>query len=169
MRNRRKLVSAAREAFANQGHDVPLDEIARQAGVGATTLYRHFPVKDDLIEAVLDDLVGTLQDNADHAALIDDPLQAFRAAFTRSCDMSQRDIATFASLAKASPRADTYAQRLIVDAVGPATRRLRDAGGLRAGIDVAEIAAFIRMAITALDGDNLTKAIAVIIDGVTIV
>lgn len=43
-RNRDLLIAAAREAFAAQGLDAPLDDIARRAGVGNATLYRHFPV-----------------------------------------------------------------------------------------------------------------------------
>ncbi|WP_231382510.1 TetR/AcrR family transcriptional regulator [Mycobacterium simiae] len=48
-RNRHKLVTAAREAFNEQGPQTSLEEIARRAGVGATTLYRHFADKDDLV------------------------------------------------------------------------------------------------------------------------
>ncbi|MET9074434.1 TetR/AcrR family transcriptional regulator [Streptomyces sp. NPDC004232] len=62
-RNRAKVLSAAGEAFAEQGLDVPLGEIARRAGVGAGTVYRHFPNKQALLEAVfvqhLDELVAS--------------------------------------------------------------------------------------------------------------
>ncbi|MFG3142563.1 TetR/AcrR family transcriptional regulator [Streptomyces sp. NPDC048211] len=62
-RNRAKVLSAAGEAFAEQGLDVPLGEIARRAGVGAGTVYRHFPNKQVLLEAVftrhLDELVAS--------------------------------------------------------------------------------------------------------------
>jgi AcrR family transcriptional regulator len=51
-RNRRLLVEAAIEAFQEFGWDVPLDTVARRAGVGNATLYRHFPTRDDLYEAV---------------------------------------------------------------------------------------------------------------------
>jgi AcrR family transcriptional regulator len=50
-RNRRLLVEAAIEAFREHGWDVPLDTVARRAGVGNATLYRHFPTRDDLYEA----------------------------------------------------------------------------------------------------------------------
>lgn len=52
-RNRSKILAAAEEAFASDGLSVPVDEIARRAGVGAGTLYRHFPTKEALFEAVL--------------------------------------------------------------------------------------------------------------------
>jgi len=47
-RNRRLLVEAAMESFQELGWDVPLDTVARRAGVGNATLYRHFPTRDDL-------------------------------------------------------------------------------------------------------------------------
>lgn len=165
LRNRQRLVTAAREAFAEHGPDTSLEKIAHRAGVGPTTLYRHFPGKDDLIEAVLDDLVHTVQDHADQAIRIEDPYQAFRAVFTQSCDMSERDLATFVKLAGASHRADAHAHQLIADVVGPATARLHQAGGLRPDITADDIATFVRMAVTAHTNDTLTKAIEVLLAG----
>ena len=49
-RNRRLLVEATIESFHDHGLDVPLDTVARRAGVGNATLYRHFPTRDDLYE-----------------------------------------------------------------------------------------------------------------------
>jgi AcrR family transcriptional regulator len=61
-RNYDRLVDAARAAFTEHGVDAPLDDIARRAGVGAGTLYRHFPTREALIEAVyrvdVDELCG---------------------------------------------------------------------------------------------------------------
>jgi AcrR family transcriptional regulator len=51
-RNRERILAVAREAFTRFGADASLDDIAKQAGVGAGTLYRHFPTRDALIEAV---------------------------------------------------------------------------------------------------------------------
>ncbi len=50
-RNRDKLIAAAKDLFAETGTDVSLDAVARRAGVGAGTLYRHFPTRDALVEA----------------------------------------------------------------------------------------------------------------------
>ena len=52
-RNHEVILEAARKVFAERGLAVPIDEVARQAGVGAGTIYRHFPSKEDLYEAVL--------------------------------------------------------------------------------------------------------------------
>ena len=51
-RNRERLLEVAKTAFADVGADVSLDEIARRAGVGIGTLYRHFPTRDAIVEAV---------------------------------------------------------------------------------------------------------------------
>jgi AcrR family transcriptional regulator len=54
-RNRARLVAAARELLASEGVDVPVRDIAQRAGVGIATVYRHFPSRDDLVDAVLED------------------------------------------------------------------------------------------------------------------
>ena len=53
-RNRARVLETAYETFAAEGLSVPIDEIARRAGVGAGTVYRHFPTKEDLFRAVVD-------------------------------------------------------------------------------------------------------------------
>src|SRR5580692_4219423 len=51
-RNRERILEVAKEAFSRSGANTSLDDIARQAGVGAGTLYRHFPTRENLLEAV---------------------------------------------------------------------------------------------------------------------
>jgi AcrR family transcriptional regulator len=63
-RNSELLVATAREVFAEKGAEAPLDEIAKRAGVGAGTLYRHFPNRDALVEAVYRGEVSELADRA---------------------------------------------------------------------------------------------------------
>jgi AcrR family transcriptional regulator len=72
-RNRAAVLRAAAEAFATGGLGVPLDEIARLAGVGAGTLYRHFPTKEALVEAVVQDRMQSLIDAARALRGADDP------------------------------------------------------------------------------------------------
>lgn len=67
-RNYDKLIAAAREVFAESGAAGSLDEIAKRAGVGAGTLYRHFPTRDDLIDALMRD--WTLRVAADSEAAV---------------------------------------------------------------------------------------------------
>ncbi|MEZ5946002.1 MAG: TetR family transcriptional regulator [Hyphomonas sp.] len=59
-RNRQRLLETAKAVFARDGAAASLEEIARTAGVGIGTLYRHFPARDDLIEAVYQQAIGQL-------------------------------------------------------------------------------------------------------------
>ena len=70
-RNRARVLETAYETFAAEGLSVPIDEIARRAGVGAGTVYRHFPTKEDLFGAVVESRLRHIID-AGHA-LLDDP------------------------------------------------------------------------------------------------
>jgi AcrR family transcriptional regulator len=60
--NRARIVSAAQQVFAEAGSPANLDDVARAAGVGPATLYRHFPTKDHLVRAVLDGFYRRLLD-----------------------------------------------------------------------------------------------------------
>ena len=79
-RNRDKVLRAARDAFAASGYGVPLDEIAARAGVGPGTVYRHFPSKEELFEAVIAARVTDLIDDARRRAGDADPGRAFLPA-----------------------------------------------------------------------------------------
>ena len=64
-RNREQLLEVASDAFSEYGVDASLEEIARRAGVGIGTLYRHFPSRDALLEAVFRRNIDQLADSAD--------------------------------------------------------------------------------------------------------
>ncbi|HMH94625.1 MAG TPA: helix-turn-helix domain-containing protein [Streptosporangiaceae bacterium] len=72
--NRDRLLQAAAAAFATEGLSVPLDEMARRAGVGPGTLYRHFPAKEALFEAVLRFEIGQLLARAQRSGTIRDDI-----------------------------------------------------------------------------------------------
>jgi AcrR family transcriptional regulator len=63
-RNRARVLEVAYDTFAAEGLSVPIDEIARRAGVGAGTVYRHFPTKEALFQAVIQDRMQRLVDDA---------------------------------------------------------------------------------------------------------
>jgi AcrR family transcriptional regulator len=65
LRNRDLLIAAAAAAFAARGAEVPLEDIARDAGVGIGTLYRHFPTRESIVEAVYRHEIDVLCDSAD--------------------------------------------------------------------------------------------------------
>jgi AcrR family transcriptional regulator len=78
-RNRERILDVAKDAFTTHGVNVSLDDIARQAGVGAGTLYRHFPTRDSLLEAVYRTEVEKLAAAEKHLAESLAPVDALRA------------------------------------------------------------------------------------------
>jgi AcrR family transcriptional regulator len=76
-RNRDLIVAAARDAFAAEGLGVPVEDIARRAGVGMGTLYRRFPSKEDLIDAVLADAFEQYAEAAEQAVAAEDAWDGF--------------------------------------------------------------------------------------------
>jgi AcrR family transcriptional regulator len=85
-RNRERLLEAAREAFTEHGPEATLDDIARRAGVGPGTLYRHFPTRDALIEAVFRNQVEKLIAAAERYAATMGALDALRAWMLKFID-----------------------------------------------------------------------------------
>jgi AcrR family transcriptional regulator len=78
-RNRQKLLEAARKAFAAQGGLVSMEEVARSAGVGIGTLYRHFPNRDELVLEVYRNEIARLCQEAEALSASLPPLEALRS------------------------------------------------------------------------------------------
>jgi AcrR family transcriptional regulator len=78
-RNYESLVEAARKVFADHGGGASMEAVAKQAGVGVGTLYRHFPKRIDLVEAVYRDDVDALVGSADRGLTVLDPWAALEA------------------------------------------------------------------------------------------
>ena len=133
-RNRENVLRAAREAFAESGYGVPLDEIAARAGVGPGTVYRHFPTKEALFEAVVtarvQDLVADARARADAA----DPGDAFFGFLARIAAESaaKRDLPDAISIT-GSLREDLLA------ALDVLLRRAQQTGAVRADVRIAEL------------------------------
>jgi AcrR family transcriptional regulator len=82
-RNRARVLEVAYDTFAAEGLAVPIDEIARRAGVGAGTVYRHFPTKEDLFRAVVEDRIQSIVDEGRALLAAENPGNAL-FAFLRS-------------------------------------------------------------------------------------
>jgi len=166
-RNHELVLAAAKEAFAEQGVDVAIDEIARRAGVGNATLYRHFPTRRDLIVAVYADEVAAL--NGQGAALLgsDDPggaLQEWLLAFIAH-------VATKRDLALAVPevpegegdeRTALFARwhESMHATAAPLLARAQHAGAVRADLAVAELLALANgIALAGADPERLLTLI----------
>lgn len=89
VRNRQKLLTAAREMFDEAGTDASLEEIARRAGVGVGTLYRNFPTRIELIEAVYRHGVGELSESADRLGAQLPPRDALEAWLLQFVDYAR--------------------------------------------------------------------------------
>ncbi|MBO9533844.1 MAG: TetR/AcrR family transcriptional regulator [Solirubrobacteraceae bacterium] len=98
LRNRNKVLAAARTAFAQQGPDVAISEILKLAGVGSGTLFRHFPTKQDLLVAVLEQTFDQLDDQIVAALEDEDPWQGLVTLLTTTAEMQARDAAFLASV-----------------------------------------------------------------------
>jgi AcrR family transcriptional regulator len=98
-RNRQRVLEVAQEVFAKEGLAVPIDEIARRAGLGVGTLYRHFPTKEALFEAILVGRTERLADLAQAGAKASDPGAAFFAFLSQMVEEGQAKKDYLAALA----------------------------------------------------------------------
>ena len=90
-RNHELLVEAAREVFAAQGVEASLEEIARRAGLGIGTLYRHFPSREALVEAIVERRIGELVAVAEEAAAEPDAWAALSQLLERTLELQAGD------------------------------------------------------------------------------
>ncbi|MFI8438318.1 TetR/AcrR family transcriptional regulator [Streptomyces sp. NPDC079020] len=131
--NRARLLQAAREAYALDGTDVSSSAIARRAGVGAATLYRHFPTRGSLIAAAFSEQLGQCVAALDEALQDDDPWQGLRNVLTRVCMMQAQDRGFSAAFLSRFPDApDVHRERARAEAcLAQLVRRAKDTGQLR--------------------------------------
>jgi AcrR family transcriptional regulator len=90
-RNRRHILDVARAGFAAEGLDLPMREIARRAGMGVATVYRHFPSREDLISAVLTEQVAHCTEEMEAALADPDSRRALRDTILRFGERQVRD------------------------------------------------------------------------------
>jgi AcrR family transcriptional regulator len=142
-RRREALLCAAASVFLAQGIDAPLESVARAAGVGIATLYRRFPTRGALIEAVFEAKMARYADLAEVAAekAIDEPWAAFRDHLSGLVDIQVTDPAFGAALLRPMQGSPLFAREH--DRAFAATVRLvdraRDAGAVRADIDHTDL------------------------------
>ena len=90
-RNRRRIMDAARELFADRGLDVTLNDIARHAGVGVGTVYRRFPDKEVLIEALFEERLAELEAIAIAGLAVADPWEGIVRTLTGVLELQEAD------------------------------------------------------------------------------
>jgi AcrR family transcriptional regulator len=140
-RNRAAIVEAAREVFAEQGLDAPLDEIARRAGTGNATLYRRFPTREDLVSAVFAERM------AEHLAAVQtglaepDPWNGFASYMRTVAAMQSRDrgIADLVTMDLSSAPEIEQLRSEAFDGLVCLVERARSAGVLRADFTTQDV------------------------------
>jgi AcrR family transcriptional regulator len=138
LRNREKLMEIAKAAFADVGTDVSLDEIARRAGVGIGTLYRHFPTRDAIIEAVYRREVEQLAGSAARLLASLPPgeaLHAWMRLFVDYIATKKVMASALGSLVGSSPELYASSATQITNAVVLLVERARADGSVRADAD----------------------------------
>src|SRR3954447_25367263 len=144
-RNRERSVVAARGACAAHGANVQMDDVAREAGVGVGTVYRHFPTKDALIEALVAEKFRVTTDNIRAALEIEDPWEAFCTALRSNAEVMAADAGLRDALIRLGPLArHTDAGQADLHAVaGLIVEHAQAAGALRDDVTVDDIGALM--------------------------
>jgi AcrR family transcriptional regulator len=167
-RNRARILAVAGEAFGSEGLSVPVQEIARRAGVGTGTVSRHFPTKESLFEAIL--LSRARQLTAEATQLLEevDPGAAFFGFFTRLIAEGAANLGLAEALTGAGYDLDEAVGRDGVDPMRALARlltRAQAAGAIRPDVDAADVKALIggclARAAAAPDGAALDRMVSI--------
>jgi len=140
-RNRQRVLEAARELFAERGLGVSLDDIARHAGVGVGTVYRRFPDKEQLIDALFEDRIAEMLAAASESLEMEDPWRGFVHFLERALEMQTQDRALkelLLSTSEAHARIERGRQ-LIQPVVVAVLQRAQQAGVVRDDLEVADL------------------------------
>ncbi len=174
-RNRARVLEAAQAAFASDGLLVPLDEIARRAGVGAGTVYRHFPTKEALFEAVILQRVRRLVDRARTLTVAERPGEAFFAfvAHMTRESAAKKDLIDALGGSGISVTANLAEVNDLWEAIAALLTRAQRTGEVRGDIGIADLRALLRGAFVAADhedGDTglAGRVLTVVCDGLRV-
>lgn len=142
-RNRARVLEVAYETFAAEGLSVPIDEIARRAGVGAGTVYRHFPTKEALFQAVVADRMRRIIDDG-HALLEseqpDQALFTFLRSMVLQWGAADRGLVeALAGLGIEINSAAPEAEEEFLSLLGDLLRAAQQSGTVRSDVGVAEV------------------------------
>ncbi|SDK08417.1 DNA-binding transcriptional regulator, AcrR family [Nonomuraea maritima] len=142
VRNRRLLLDAAAEAFAEGGVEVSIGEIAQRAGVGKGTVFRHFVSKDELLAAIMLGMLDELIDTASGLTTADDPGAALKGFLTAGVQIFVRDRAFCEVIGRPSLQHAEVRAAIdrLCDVAEQLTARARDRGLVRPGITGTDVA-----------------------------
>jgi AcrR family transcriptional regulator len=142
LRNRERILEVAKAAFTRHGAYASLDEIAKQAGVGAGTLYRHFPTRDALIEAVYRSEVEKLAAAGPEFAAAMPPIEALRGWMLLFVDYiaAKHIIAPALNSVVGGPsRLYESSRSLVQGAIDELVKRAKKSGDVRKDLDASDL------------------------------
>lgn len=171
--NRNRILEVADEVFGRRGESASTEEVARLAGVGIATVFRHFPTKATLLEAVLARRLTQLRQRADTLLAAADPGRAFFGFFAHVVADATTKIAIADALLAEAGQTDGEAARASNDlrrAVGALLQRAQQAGAVRDDIALPELYALLigtsrAAAYAHLDQEIQARTLAVVFDG----
>jgi AcrR family transcriptional regulator len=146
-RNRERILQSARAAFAESGADAQIDDVARHAGVGVGTVYRHFPTKQALLAELVRQTFRLFTEWA-RAALEagGEPFALIEGLLRRIAETAAGDAGVQYALASSAGQAQTEApaeQDELIAVIAELIERARRAGTIRPGIEAIDIAMLI--------------------------
>jgi AcrR family transcriptional regulator len=170
VRNRALLARAATAAFREDGLDVAVDAIAKRAGVGVATLYRHFPTKLDLIVAVTEAVCDDLDVAAKDALRLgdEDVLRAFLASAMQQQHENRGFLEAITQHALPAQQRERLAER-VLEMIEPVVAAAHRGGTLAAQLDAEDLLVAMRMLGAAAAGSVRPRppetALAVVLGG----
>jgi AcrR family transcriptional regulator len=169
-RNYERLVTAAREVLTERGNEAAMEEIARRADVGVGTLYRHFPRRIDLVEAVYREDVDGLVALADEVADLGpwDGLVAWLQGFVMYAESKRTFLTELHEAFEKSPSLALASRERIGGAAGAVLRRAQEAGVARDDLDQTDLMQLVGgmcMARNASFAQN-TRLLTLVLDGI---
>lgn len=161
-RNRERIVEVAREVFREQGYDASLDEVAKRAGVGPGTLYRHFPTRENLVDAIMHEWVARVEEAADkalaHEGSARDLLLRWFEEYVALISLHKGGPAKITS-AMGDPESPIRHKCQVLRSAGDRViERLRSDGALRDGVDTLQVSRLVGGVATVADRSELDPA-----------
>jgi len=173
-RNYDKIVEVARVVFREQGYDASLDEVARRAGVGPGTLYRHFPKRENLIDAIMQVWVDSVDEAAEKALASEgsprDLLMTWFTEYVRLISLHKGGPAKITSAMDDPTSPIQHKCQVLRTAGARVVDRLRADGALRDDVDALQISRLVGGVATVADqadlGDDAVRPmLEVVADG----
>lgn len=169
-RNHDRLVDAARSVFAEQGGGASMEAIAKQAGVGVGTLYRHFPRRIDVVEALFRDDVDVLVGTAEKGLSEYDPwwaLESWLEAYVTYARGKRTFLAELHEAFEKNPALKSASRERITTACDAVLSRAQEAGNARGDIDGEDLMQLVSPMCTSatLTPDQGERLLRMILDG----